>query len=252
METKKKYSHMIESEYRYQDEYDTLDECLNAVKEDWKDEDEDTFAWDEEKGKLVPVVVIDEVSHPDMDAVRAKLKKEIQECLSEIMDSDEDSLPSDVSTAIEWAFDNTEDSLLNGFFFGLEDPEDFEIESDDKAWNALVDEVVKGGEVEKAIDALVASISLTVPSIGFPIYYFNAETEELKPYYDMPEHKFKEGDRVRIISNPRNQDSVGKVGTVKCVLTDANTKEGLYQVHLDGDEYPLYGFAEEYCLEAAE
>ena len=61
--------------------------------------------------------------------------------------------------------------------------------------------------------------------------------------------KFNKGDRVRIKENRLQPKTVGQVGTVTNIYTDADTGEALYKVRLDGRKTPLRGVAEELCLE---
>ena len=62
--------------------------------------------------------------------------------------------------------------------------------------------------------------------------------------------KFNKGDMVRIKENRLQPNTVGKVGIVTNIYSDADTNESLYRIRLNGRKTTLRGVAEEYCLEA--
>ena len=65
------------------------------------------------------------------------------------------------------------------------------------------------------------------------------------------EGKFKVGDCVRVIVNERYPSTVGKIGTV--VRSQTGSEGGhpiqFYKVRLDGHRGPLFGLADDDCLE---
>ena len=245
-----KWAHCTESSYNYQDEFDTLQECLDDVKSMWSDgtDDDTVFDYDYDTEKLLPTVVINRVATLNMQEVRDEYRHEL---LNAIADANERYGEGEWKgwNVIEDTYERVLDWLGCNFFEGVDDPESVELYCPDD--EALAD-AIDSGDYTDALEHFLTTIDVTPHSIGYPEYYYNAETGELKPYCEANDTKFHTGDRVRIVSNPRKPDTVCKIGTITCAATDANTKEGIYQVKLDGDKYPLYGWAEEYCLEAAE
>jgi len=244
-----KWAHYTESSYNYTDEFDTLQECLDDVKTLWNngDGDDGEFDYDQETDKLLPTVVISRVAILNVHEVRDEFKRQL---LEEITDADENYGEGEWkgSDLVESTYEQVYDWLGCNFFEGLEDPESVELHYPDKEAIKLAD-AINSGNYTDALEHFLTTVDVTPHSIGYPEYYYNVETGELKPYCEVNDTKFHTGDRVRIVSNPRKPDTVGKIGTITCAATDANTKEGIYQVKLDGDKYPLYGWAEEYCLE---
>ena len=242
-----KWTHYTEQSYTFTEEYETLEETKAALLEAWKNNpNEDTFDYDYESDTLYPTVIIARVAELFIDDVRDYVRKSIAERLAE-----EDDKEHGYLCLLDDVMSDAEEWLSCNFFQGLDDPESIEVRTSDEVYQELEEAIHIGEGIQPAIDKFVADISVYPRSIGTPVYTYNAETDELKPYMEETT-KYHTGDRVRIISNPSKPDTVGKIGTILMTGTDANTKEGLYQVQLDGDKTPLYGWAEECCLELVE